>query len=75
MTVIEEVLEERRNQDERWGEKNHMPLVWLAILSEEIGEAAKAVLEQSTKNYRKEMVQIAAVAVAAIQADDRLGLA
>jgi NTP pyrophosphatase (non-canonical NTP hydrolase) len=70
--VIKEVLEERRRQDGRWGEQNHSPLVWLAILSEEAGEAAKAVLERKWEDYRKEMIQVAAVAIAAAQAFDRL---
>lgn len=50
------------NQDKKWGEQNHRDSTWLAILSEEVGEAAKAILEG--KNLDEEVVQIAAVAVA-----------
>ena len=62
---------EREAQDKKWGIQNHAPHIWLVILGEEFGEASKATLELDWPAYRAEMVQVAAVAVAAIEACDR----
>jgi NTP pyrophosphatase (non-canonical NTP hydrolase) len=48
-------------------------LLWLAILTEEVGEVAKAILEGAegaldVEPLRRELVQVAAVAVAALEA-------
>ena len=76
MTAFRDVERERRAQDLKWGEQNHDPLQWLAILTEEVGEVAQEVLRnhfggRSLTDYRMEMVQVAAVAVAAIESLDR----
>lgn len=79
---LDDVLAERKRQDGKWGEQNHAPEIWLAILGEEVGEASREVLEykfasevsqfdEHFKKYRKEMVQVAAVALAAIESFDR----
>lgn len=75
--VLIEVELERRKQDEKWGEQNHNPADWLMILGEEFGEASKAALEakfahnDGGRSYRKELIQVAAVAVAMIESLDR----
>ena len=69
--VLGQVINERERQDEKWGEQNHTPDKWILILSEEVGEAAKALLEGDA-NYRSEMIQIAAVAIAATESFDRM---
>lgn len=76
-----DVLQERERQDSKWGEQNHDPITWLAILTEEVGEASAEALsirfgglmatENDAANYRAEMVQVAAVALAAIESFDR----
>jgi NTP pyrophosphatase (non-canonical NTP hydrolase) len=46
--ALELVLEERRRQDARWGRAFDRRLPagsWLAVLGEEVGEVAKALLE------------------------------
>lgn len=68
---LRDVLNERNKQDAKWGEQNHTPMKWLAILTEEVGEVAKAILEGNHGEYRKELVQVAAVAVASIESLDR----
>ena len=68
---LDEIRLERKKQDEKWGEQNHSPLYWISILVEEVGEAAKEVLENKHSNYRQELVQCAAVCVAAIESLDR----
>ncbi len=65
------MLYERKRQDGKWGEQNHHPLKWLAILAEEFGEASKAWLEGEGVKYRDELVHVAAVALAAIESFDR----
>ena len=74
--ILQEVAHERKKQDEKWGQQNHSPADFLMILGEEVGEANKAALEHRFANkpldeYRKELVQVAAVAVAMIEAYDR----
>lgn len=71
-----DVLKERLRQDEKWGEQNHLPETWLAILMEEMGETAQAVLHARDgairwEHYRNELVQTAAVALAALECFDR----
>ena len=70
-TILDEVFAERRNQDNRWGEQNHDPLYWLAILTEEFGEVGKALAEGERYQYRAELIHVAAVAVAAVESYDR----
>lgn len=81
--VTDEVQEDRRRQNAKWGPQNHTPLEWMAILVEEVGEAQKEALEHHWRGehydddperlarYRAELVQVAAVAVAAIESLDR----
>ena len=52
---------ERSRQDEKWSEQNHSDEKWLAILLEELGEAAKAVLEKNDVELLEEVVQVGAV--------------
>jgi len=81
--VVVEVMEERSRQDAKWGEQNHDPARWLMILGEEFGEACeagcRAVLSPPSECYRaaavadlrKELIHVAAVAVAAVECLDR----
>ena len=77
--IIERIRAERANQDKKWGEQNHDDFIWLAILSEEIGESAQAILECRNPNGQdlgmwhesdidKELIQAAAVIVAWLEA-------
>lgn len=74
--VLADLSIERLRQDRLWGEQNHEPATWLAILGEEFGEVAKEVAESRINPlgdmaYRTELIHVAAVAVAAIEALDR----
>lgn len=40
--ALELIGAERGRQDEKWGEQNHDPQVWMAILGEEFGELCQA---------------------------------
>ena len=62
---------ERESQDLAWGADRHHPdALWSLILAEEIGEAAKASLENEPADVFDELVQSAAVIFAWL--DDRL---
>lgn len=77
LDVLGEVSQERQRQDDRFGEQNRPPIEWLAILAEEFGEVSREVVdghfgdEGIRDNYRTELIQLAAVAVAAAQCLDR----
>ena len=68
-----DVSNERIRQLKLWGEQNHDPKTWLGILTEEVGEVAREINDNGpgTAHYRKELIQVAAVAVAAVEALDR----
>jgi hypothetical protein len=109
VNVLGEVYDERRRQDEKWGEQNHgffgppgfdprnAVLTWFSNKLVDNQEDAKAIVEGCAKDgtlgfcdilmeevvealdethiakVREELVQVAAVAVAAIESIDRNG--
>lgn len=71
-----EIALEREKQDVKWGEQNHNDYVWLAILTEEIGEVAQAALHdefggKAAGTIKTELIQAAAVAVAWLECIER----
>lgn len=69
---------ERARQTRKWGVQDHSDLEWLAILTEEVGEASQealtAIFGAEAKGHgdlREEVVHIAAVAVAWLENIDR----
>ena len=80
--VFNDIHQERERQDQRWDEQNRCPIAYVAICTEELGEVTKEALTldlvpnhpktpEVRENYRKELVQLAACVVAAIEAFDR----
>ncbi len=74
-----EILDERDRQDEEWGPQDHTLYKWNAILMEEVGELATACLEyqdkpckQTDEGWRKEAIQVAAVALAMLEQHEDL---
>lgn len=66
--VFSLITEERNNQDIKHPNNDHSPEYWLAILVEEVGEAAKEIVErQSILKLRAELVQVATTAVRMLQ--------
>lgn len=73
LSVLDLITEERGRQDAKWGANRNLRNVeWLTILMEEIGEVAKAMLEDQN-HVRHELIQVAAVAVAWLECIDRRG--
>ena len=70
MTVFDDITEECQRQYDKWGVQNHSPAVWLAILVEEVGEVAQALLVEDKTKWREELVQVAAVVVTTIKEYD-----
>lgn len=66
--IIKDICAERTRQDEKWGQQDHDEDRWLTILVEEVGEVAKAIQDDDPINYLEELTQVAAVAVAALEA-------
>jgi NTP pyrophosphatase (non-canonical NTP hydrolase) len=71
LEILEEIRQERKRQDKKFGVQNHSKFKWVSVLTEEVGEVAKAALDNDTSNYREELIQISAVAVAMIESDER----
>ncbi len=62
---IKDLYDEMSYQNEVWGENRTQQLeLWLTILTEEIGEIAKEILEKNdVQNLYHECIQVAAVAI------------
>jgi hypothetical protein len=71
LNVLAEVSEERGNQDRRWGQQNHPRHRFNSILCEEYLEAVREINDDNQKQARAELIQVAAVAVAMVEAMDR----
>jgi cytochrome b len=57
-----EVIAERARQDRRWGTAPVDAVRMVAVLTEEVGEVARAVLDENGPNLAEELVQVAASA-------------
>lgn len=68
-SILTEIKKERERQDLKFGAqpRSLKPIVYLAILMEELGEVARSIIEGDSDNYRVESIQLAAVAVAAVE--------
>ena len=76
--AVADVLAERERQNKKWGEQNHDPITWSAILTEECGEFAQAALHDrfgghAAAGLREEAIHCAAVAIQIIECIDRKG--
>lgn len=69
--IAASIKEERIRQIDKWGDDHHTPEKYYTILGEEFGEIANAMLENDWENYRKELIQVAAVCVRMIQSFDK----
>lgn len=81
------IKEERGRQDKLWGQQNHTLERWYTILGEEFGEVGKEICELGYakdseyhkgleayhhQQLRDELVQVAAVCVAILEAQERV---
>jgi len=64
ISIFELIAAERDRQDQKWGANRSLENpVWLTILAEEVGKSAEAALK-NMPTLEKELIQVAAVAVA-----------
>lgn len=73
--ALTDVVSERHRQDRKFNDSPYWPDnfgVKLSILTEEVGEVAKAILEngESSDELRDELIQVAAVAVKWVESID-----
>lgn len=66
--IVEQIFElielERISQDRKWGDQSHRSHAeMLAVLVEEVGEVAKAILENNVTAMNVELIQVAAVVI------------
>lgn len=72
LAAIDIVIKERDRQDAKWGVQDHSPLIYQAILMEEVGETTQAALDEHFGGSKagslfEEAVQQAAVALAIVE--------
>ncbi len=79
MSIYEEIQAERARQDEKWGGTEHDDeepmMAWTDYITRYASWAGMNALMGGIKgraNYRRRMMQVAALAVAACEAYDRL---
>lgn len=66
--VFTMVERELKRQAFEWGrDRNLHPTLWALVLGEEVGEVSEAILKGERDNYPRELVQVAAVAIAAVE--------
>lgn len=75
--ILAEVAEERTWQDSRWGgaehDDRHTPAEWVALLARHLGLAVDDGGETTDpERFRRQMIRLAALAVAAAESFDRL---
>lgn len=90
-TIIAKVQKEMDDQDAKWGIQDHNAVEWIAILTEEVGEASKVAVDfhfgngsidpkmragesiqrQRISDFKRELTQVAAVAIQAIASIER----
>lgn len=77
MVAISDLIAERQRQNEKWGgphhDDQHQPGFWTQLIQDYAGWARVMAGMDSPKKYRNRMVQVAALAVAAIETLDRVG--
>lgn len=69
--LAERVFYELQRQEKKWGKQNHSQADWYVILGEEFGEVGRAIFEKTNDNYREELIQVAAVCMAALENYER----
>lgn len=78
LRVMHDVAQERRRQDDEFGgashNDQHQPAEWVAMIVKQLGKTvAHCTEDQASREYRQRMVNVAALAVAAVESYDRVG--
>ncbi len=75
MTILNEIMNERASQDKKWGgaehDDHHGPDDWCDYIIAYATWARQMNVYNSSVKYRKRMMQVAALAIAACESYDR----
>lgn len=75
-TAVRSILAERLDQAREWGGADHddlhVPTEWVAFILKQLSRAADCA-EPGSRDFRARLVKIAALALAALESQDRLG--
>jgi hypothetical protein len=79
ISILDEILDERENQDRQWGgpehDDKHTPLDWCVFIERQMRIATNAEAMAPWIDRRERFLKIAALALAAVESGDRvLGL-
>lgn len=73
--VYDDVAAERERQDAKWGgpdhDDEHCPSEFVSFIYEKSNHAVDAVFDKSPTEVRRRLIQVAALAVAAVESLDR----
>lgn len=73
--IVAEVIVERVQQDVQWGgpeaDDSRTPQQWLGYIERQLRKVAHPTEQPTPANFRERMVKVAALALAALQADAR----
>ena len=73
--ILEEITQERQRQDEKWGGHTHddrlHPFDWYEVIADYNAWARRMACMNSKAKARRRYIQVAALAVAAVEALDR----
>lgn len=73
--IFDEINAERVTQDSQWGgpshDDGHTLNEWIAIIVRHVGLAASDGGDEVAKRFRRQMIRVAALAVAAVESLDR----
>lgn len=70
-TILQEIHHERLNQPADFLDQGHLRNDWVALIAAYNGRAGAKVVRNQDEDFRKCMVKVAALAVAAIEAHDK----
>ncbi len=77
-TVLQEIRIERNRQDHQWGgpvnDDGHRAGDWLGFIDDHLGRAKQSIVNRvliTEDDYRQNLIEVAALAVAAVESLDR----
>ena len=73
--ILDAIFDERWKQDRQWGgpdhDDGHRVNDWVALITRHAGLAVEDGGDDDRSRFRRQMIRVAALAVAAIEAHDR----
>lgn len=70
LEIATEIIDERERQDAMHNNSMNSAGTWYRVLGEEVDEVAEALIDGDIEHAREELIQVAAVAMAIVEAID-----